>query len=249
MNHISILVKFRNGRYLTECQKVTPNALNKAFEAFLIRTKYILVKRLLIFRVMRLQGRIMGIVSSWFQRDYSTKTTLVFVLIRCPDTVESVNFASIDVDGDNSTNTIIETLKSRSFGNIELVLTKGISLGGLNLYDPNAIFNSTGIPAASLSRVPHCKECVEKAIKSLEFRVGKVQEEKLKILNCLETNAVTIKNEKYYVNAAGISQNELVLILSGCFKTGLLPEPLRLAQIIASGLYNSNELFSVHHKV
>ena len=198
---------------------------------------------------MKLHGRIMGIVSSGFQRSSDTKTFLVFVLMRYPDILESVNFAPVEVDGDDSTNTIIETLKSGSFPNIQLILTKGISLGGLNLYDPNTIFNITKIPVASLSRAPHCRECMEKAIRSLELRKSTDQTEKLKIFNSLETTAVTIKSEKYYVNAAGISNNELVLMLSECFKTGLLPEPLRIAQIIASGLYSSNELFSVHHKV
>jgi endonuclease V-like protein UPF0215 family len=90
---------------------------------------------------------------------------------------------------------------------------------------------------------------MEKAIRSLELKKNKDESVKLKILNSLETTEVTIKNEKYYVNATGISNNELLLILSECFKTGLLPEPLRIAQIIASGLYSSKELFSVHHKV
>ena len=198
---------------------------------------------------MKLHGRILGIVSSGFQRSSDTETSLVFVLMRCPDIVESVNFASVEVDGDDSTNAIIETLKSRPFPNIELILTKGISLGGLNLYDPDIICSTTKIPTASFSRVPHCRECIEKAIRSLEMKKNKDESVKLKILNSLETTEVTIKNEKYYVNATGISNNELLLILSECFKTGLLPEPLRIAQIIASGLYSSKELFSVHHKV
>ncbi|MHB8360652.1 MAG: endonuclease dU [Thermoplasmataceae archaeon] len=195
---------------------------------------------------MKQQGRILGVVGSGFRKDFDKSSILVFVMVRCPNVLESVVFSSAIVDGDDASEKIIQTFKTLSKTSISMILTSGIAFSGLNLCDPERINRETGVPFVSLSRAVPCLYCMEKAVEAMMKRNGSDMTMKKDILSRLSPETISINEQNYYINRAGIERTEVIHNLTICKVTGLLPEPLRIARIIASGLYEFTDLLPIH---
>ncbi len=198
---------------------------------------------------MKQHSRVIGISSSGFNRDRDERSVLVFTLVRCPNTLESIEYSSVAVDGDDSTEKIIEVVKNYSNLNVAVTLTGGLAMAGLNLYNPSGVFQSTGVPAVSISRKIPSIEAMGKAIESMSRKRGMDAFNKLQILHDLEIKKVTVKDAAFYATSAGIVEKEIKYLLSSCLIVGLIPEPVRIARIIASGIFRGGDSFSVHHKI
>ncbi|MHB1492851.1 MAG: endonuclease dU [Thermoplasmataceae archaeon] len=198
---------------------------------------------------MKQHSRVIGISSSGFNRDHDERAVLVFTLVRCPNILESIEYSSVAVDGDDLAERIIEVMKNYSELNIAMTLTGGIAAAGLNLYSPSAVFQGTTVPAVSISRKIPSTYAMAKAIETMSRKKGMDPSNKLQILHELEIKKVTVKDVAYFTASAGIAEKEIEYLLSSCLIVGLVPEPLRIARIIASGIFRGRDSFSVHHKI
>jgi len=107
----------------------------------------------------------------------------------------------------------------------------GISLGGFNVVDINLLSKKTRLPVIVIMRkLPNMKE-IKDALKLMK------QEEKMKLIKKAgKIYRTKIKNKSIYFQKANISEDFAEKIIKLASTRSLIPEPLRVAHLIATGI-------------
>ncbi len=142
--------------------------------------------------------------------------------------------AEITKDGIDVTDKICSALlESRHYDQLSLVMLDGISFGGLNLADIKAIKKNTGLPVIAVTRK---KPDIKNFLAALRKLNG--PEERIRAL----TNAGNIYTYgDIFYQKEGLALKECEEILKLTCTQSNIPEPLRAAHLIASGLSNNEK--------
>ena len=158
---------------------------------------------------------------------------IVGVVMRSNHYLEGVLSSSVKIDGTNSTRNVVDMVRgSKHYRQLKAIFLDGITMGGFNVLDIDRIFDFTGIPVLSLTRNQPEFESIEHALKK-HFEDGAERWSlisKGKLLS-FETPAGTI-----YGKIAGLSWEQAQELIDITIKHGQIPEPIRVAHLIASGV-------------
>lgn len=176
------------------------------------------------------KGRILGLDDGPFSRVSDNFAPFVGVLMRLDGRIEGIRIGRLPVDGTLAEETIAEMVASIGVDNINLVMSEGITFAGFDIVSPDGIFSITGIPYISITR--------SKAdIASMEAALSKYGEfEKLEKLKRLNPIKCMLKDTEFVVNFAGLTKGEAIRILEKSMFVGNVPEPVRIAHMIAEAL-------------
>ncbi len=175
--------------------------------------------------------RILGIDDGPFSmRD--RQVLCVGTIYRGGNYIDGLLSFKIKKDGKDATEKIIKAVnKTRHKEQLQLIMIDGITLAGFNLVDIQKLNKKTKLPVIVVMRKkPEMKKFLEALIKinkkgeDIIKKAGKIYE-------------VEINEKKIYVQLAGISLEEAKIILKTTSLHSAIPEPLRVAHIIASGIY------------
>jgi len=140
----------------------------------------------------------------------------------------------VDIDGTDATKSLVKLLnKSKHKEQLRIVMFKGITFGGFNMIDISSLYNETKLPVIVVNR----KKPDLKKIKSALKNFNDFEER----WNCVE-NAGKIrkmkieKNKNIYYQFKGLSKQETEKIIKLSCTRSLIPEPLRIAHLIASAI-------------
>lgn len=177
--------------------------------------------------------KILGIACSSFDR-LSDKTVTIFgAIYRGSELLEGVLKTTITVDGEDATEKIIEMIeKSTHKEQLKLILTRGVTIAGFNYIDMQKIFKKTSLPVISVvDRQPNMKD-IKQALENLPNGENRYTI----ILNSGPTNEVkTSSNEEpVFINSIGLDQQIVFNLLKKITKVGRIPEPIRVARLIAT---------------
>jgi len=177
--------------------------------------------------------RIIGIDDGHFDKDKDKKALIVGVIMRGGKQIDGVLSNYIEVDGDDSTDKIIEMIrKTTHINQLRIIMTNGISFAGFNIIDMNKIFEELKLPVIAVIRK---KPDMEKFISAL--KKVKNCEKKLDILKKLpEPKPVKTKYGTTYFQNIGISDEEAKEIILKTSINSRIPEPVRVAHLIAMGV-------------
>ena len=184
------------------------------------------------FLFVKSQIRVLGVDDGPFS--FNDKYTLVVgVVMRGGSYLESVLSTRVSIDGLDSTHSLIEMINnSRYKDQIRTIMIDGIALGGFNVVDIEEIFRETSIPVITITRDKPDNEKIKVALKKnfadWEKRWGIISKFDLK---CIKT-----KHNPIYVKHVGINDKEAEEIIRISTIRGVLPEPIRVAHLIASGI-------------
>ena len=183
-------------------------------------------------QVMKKQIRILAIDDSEFT--FKNKTVpIIGVLARIPSYIESVLKNQIYVDGRDANEIIISMVQeSRYYEQIRLILIDGVTLGGFNIVDISDLYKKLNIPIATITR----KKPDLVTIKDALISHFPDWEERYKIISRGIIEDLQIDNYKIYTRYEGIKRNDLISILKTSTLSGAIPEPLRIAHLIATAL-------------
>ena len=181
---------------------------------------------------MKQQVRIMGVDDSKFS--FSDESTLVAaVVVRAPAYIESVLSTHVAVDGTDSTEKLSELIgRSRHSVQLKAVFIDGAAMGGFNVIDFRKLYNDHKIPLISVTRDKPDLDSVKKAL-SLRFSDWETRWDLISDGELLE---IETKHNPIFIKAVGISRETAVELINLTTVQGALPEPLRLAHLIASGV-------------
>jgi endonuclease V-like protein UPF0215 family len=150
---------------------------------------------------------------------------LVGVMMEGADLVEAVALTRFPVDGADATGFLADWIESLRFRPaLHAVMFGGITVAGLALLDPETLALRLHIPVLVLNRKPPRDEGLRQALRAagLEDRIA-----------LLERAPAAFAHGDLYLSVSGASRAEAVALLACTRRKAALPEPLRIAHLMA----------------
>ena len=181
---------------------------------------------------MKQQIRLLGIDDSPFR--FTDKYGMVIgVVMRGGEYLECVLRRHIMIDGKDATFVCKDMIKkTKHRKQLKAVLLDGIALGGFNIVNIEELHNETNIPVLTITRdkpdFDKIKIALKKNFKDWEDRWDLISKGKL--------HEVKTSHNPIYVKSIGMDIKEAKEIIKLSTIRGVIPEPIRVAHLIASGV-------------
>jgi endonuclease V-like protein UPF0215 family len=192
------------------------------------------------FRSVKPEIRVLGIDDGGFVPRTKGTVDVVGVVYRGGYWFEGVMHTEITIDGLDATEKIAAMIESSPYyRELRVVVLDGVTFAGFNVVDISRLSRRVELPVISVTRKKPELEEIRSALKNLpEFEIRwRAMENAGKILE-VETR----KGENpVYMHIAGILREDAKKIMKKTSSRSLIPEALRVAHIIASGLTRSRE--------
>jgi len=181
-------------------------------------------------KVVKPEVRILGIDDGPFDKFRPGQEVLVVgVVFRGKDSLDGLLSTKVECDGNDATEKLIEMVKrSNQRHQIRFIMLDGIALGGFNVVDVEELYRELGIPVIVVIRRRPNMEAIERALR--RFKDG---ERRMEILR--KAGEVR-KCGKIFFQCYGVEPAIAEQVIKKSTKRGNIPEPLRVAHIIASGI-------------
>lgn len=179
---------------------------------------------------MKAQVRILGIDDGPFSFE-DERVEIVGVVVRLPSYVEGVLLSDVAVDGTDATDRVVAMLQESRFREgLALVMIDGVAFGGFNVVDIREVHARAGVPTVTVTRKEPDLEAMEKAVRS-RFPDGA---DRMDVIRRGPLERVETAHKPLYVLAAGMELEAVRALIQGSTVRGALPEPLRIAHLIAT---------------
>ena len=172
--------------------------------------------------------RVIGIDDSPFNKFKDKKILVVGVVMRGGSWVDGILSTKVAVDGDDSTKKIIEMINKCKFKpQLQCVFLDGIAVAGFNIVDVKELSKKTKLPVIIIIRRKPDIENIKKTLININ------KKDKIKLIdqagNVIQINSI-------FVQLTGIDLEQARKILKVVCTRSLIPEPIRLAHLIAQGV-------------
>lgn len=177
---------------------------------------------------MKKEIRVIGIDDSPFKKSQIGKILVVATIFRGGYFLDGILSTKVDIDGNDATEQIIQMVNKCKFKpQLQCILMKGIAVGGFNVIDIKKLNQETKLPVIVIMRkIPNIK-----LIKETLLKLNK----KEKII-LIEKAGSIIPLGQIYVQLAGLDIQKARQIIKITCTRSLIPEPIRMAHLIASGI-------------
>lgn len=187
------------------------------------------------FRVIKPEIRVLGVDDGVFKPRTKGFVPVIGVVFRGGYWFDGVMHTKIKVDGTDATRKIASmVINSPHYKQLRVIMLDGITFAGFNVVDIKELNAKTSLPVITVTREKPNLEEIRRALENLP----KSEERWKAILNAGEPVEVPVKGgkEKIYVQAVGISLEDAIKILRLTSTRSNIPEALRVAHLIASGI-------------
>jgi len=185
------------------------------------------------FKQIKSEIRILGIDDAPFTPRSDEDVLIVGTVFRGGHWLDGVLTTKIRVDGDDATEKIVEMVNgSRHLNQLRVIMLDGLTFGGFNVADINEISSRTGLPVIVVVRKYPDLERIRRALK---HRFSDWKKRWQMIEDAGEIHRVE-STETVYVQTAGIDPDDAAEIVRLSTTRSSIPEPLRVAHLIASGV-------------
>jgi len=172
-------------------------------------------------------SNVVGFDDAPFQRGARAPVTLVGAV--CAATrLDIVLRAELQQDGDDATQVLAQVTRQPELSHVRAVLLKGITMAGFNVVDIHALSEAASLPVLVVLRRPPRFEKFYQALAHLPDHTARRK--------LVEKAGPLERCGALWVQRAGLSVEEAHELLTRTTLHGTLPEPLRLAHLIASGV-------------
>jgi endonuclease V-like protein UPF0215 family len=187
------------------------------------------------FGVIKPEIRVLGVDDGVFTPHVESLVPVVGVVFRGGYWLDGVMHTEILVDGFDATERISSMITSSPhYEQLRVIMLNGITFAGFNVVDIKALNAMTGLPVIAVTREKPDLPLIRKALKHLPR-----SEERWKaVLNAGELSEISTRkeDEKIYLHSAGISLVDAEKIVRLTSTRSNIPEALRVAHLIASGI-------------
>lgn len=189
---------------------------------------HIATSRLFIYKMVKKEIRVIGIDDSPFNKFKDKKILVVGVVMRGGSWIDGILSTKVAVDGDDSTKKIIEMINKCKFKpQLQCIFLDGIAVGGFNVIDVKELSKKTKLPVIIIIRRKPDIENIKKTL----IKIKKQQKIRL-----IEKAGNVVQIDNIFVQLTGIDLEQAKKILKIVCTRSLIPEPIRLAHLIASGV-------------
>jgi endonuclease V-like protein UPF0215 family len=186
-------------------------------------------------REVKPEIRVLGVDDSVFKPHSNEMADVVGVVFRGGYWLDGFMHTKVHVDGMDATEKLVEMVThSPHYPQLRVVMLNGITLAGFNIVDIKELYEEVKLPTIAVTRDKPDFEDIKKALQNLP--------ETEKRWNAIEKAGKMIQahiregEEPIYVHVAGVSEETARRILMITSTRSNIPEALRVAHIIASGL-------------
>ncbi len=185
------------------------------------------------FQVIKPEIRVLGIDDGKFTPHTEGRVVVVGIVFRGGYSIDGVMHTTIAIDGLDATERFASMINaSPHHRQLRLVMLNGITFAGFNVVDIKKLNLATGLPVIALTHDKPDMDAISSALKNLP----KSEMRWRKVLEAGEIHEVTNRGTKIYLELAGISLGDAKKIIKLTSTRSSLPEPLRVAHLIASGI-------------
>ena len=172
--------------------------------------------------------RTLGIDDSPFKKFKKGSILVVGTIFRGGTLLDGLLTTKVSIDGDNSTKNLIHMINSSKFKlQLRCILLNGIAVAGFNVIDIKELNQKTKIPVIVVIRkYPDFKK-IEETLKKIN------KQKKYKII---QKAGPVEQIGKIYIQRKGITKKKAIEILKLTCTRSLIPEPIRVAHLIAGGV-------------
>ena len=198
---------------------------------------------------MKPHVRVLGIDDSPFGFK-DERALVVGALVRVPNYLESVMTTEVEVDGTDATDKLVEMIqRSRYRDQIKAIMLDGIALAGFNIVDSTRLHNTLHTPIIVVCREKPDNLSVKRALQK-HFTDWEKRWELVRKFGRIYSFAPKPSEQPLHFEAVGISAAHAKKVISAYCATSRIPEPIRVAGIVAKGLAISGaELNARRHEV
>lgn len=190
------------------------------------------------FRVVKPEIRVLGVDDGVFTPHTKGKALVVGIVFRGGYWLDGVLRTKVDVDGLDAEDKIATMIMSSShYKQLRVIMLNGVTFAGFNPVNIKMLSAKTKLPVIAVTREkPNFKE-IREALKNLPDSEKRWNA----IYNGGEIVEVSTrtKKSKIYVQFVGIAEEDVKRILQLTSTRSNVPEPLRVAHLIASGISNA----------
>ena len=178
--------------------------------------------------MLKKEIRVIGIDDAPFNKFKKGNVAVIGAVFRGGSFLDGVLSTKARIDGNNATKKIIEMINKCKFKpQLQCIFLDGIAVGGFNIIDVKELSKKTKLPVIVIIR----KNPNIKKIKETLIKINK--KDKIKLI---EKAGSVVPVNKIYVQITGLSIEKAKEILEITCTRSLIPEPVRIAHLIASGI-------------
>jgi endonuclease V-like protein UPF0215 family len=175
-------------------------------------------------------GRILGIDDAPFTFD-EDKVTVIGALVRPPCYLEAVMRTECHVDGVDATDAVLSMVeRSRYRDQVRAVMLDGVALGGFNVVDISDLAAALRVPVITITRDEPDLEAMESALRKHHSD----WERKLLVIRKARPERLELPEAVSWVSWCGCAKEEAEEIVRLSIVRGGVPEPVRMAHLIAT---------------
>lgn len=187
------------------------------------------------FRVIKPEIRVLGVDDGVFTPHVKGLVSVVGVVFRGGYWLDGVMHTKVEVDGFDATEKIASMIiNSPHHKQLRVIMLNGITFAGFNVVKIKELNAETMLPVIAITREkPNLKE-IREALKNLPE-----SEKRWKAIQSAEEIfevSTRSKSEKVYMQISGILEEDARKILKLTSTRSNIPEALRVAHLIASGI-------------
>ena len=179
-------------------------------------------------KMFKKEIRVIGIDDSPFDKFNDKNVLVVGVVMRGGSWVDGILSTKVKVDGSESTKKLTKMGNKCKFKpQLQCIFLNGIAVAGFNVVDVRELSKKTKLPViVIIRRMPDIAN-----IKKTLIKINK--KDKIKLI---EKAGNVVQIDDIFVQLTGIDLEEAKKILKIACTRSFIPEPLRLAHLIASGV-------------
>jgi endonuclease V-like protein UPF0215 family len=181
---------------------------------------------------LKRETRILGIDDAPFEKG-DGPVLVVGTVFRGADFMDGLLSTHVKVDGNDATAKLIKMVNSsRHKEQLQIIMMDGIAMGGFNVVDIVKLNKMTNLAVIVIIRRRPDMNKIADALKHLPDGKKKL----LYMAAAGEVREIKHKSGSTFYQAAGIESELAEKLIKSTCKRGLIPEPIRVAHLIARGV-------------
>ena len=187
------------------------------------------------FRIIKPEIRVLGVDDGFFIPHSKGFAPVIGVVFRGGYWLDGVLSTKVEIDGFDATDKIASMIvNSAHYRQVRVVMLDGITFAGFNVVDLKKLGAETKLPVIAITRDKPDLDDIRAALKKLP----ESQRRWRALLNAGQIFEVSTRSdsEKVYVEMNGILEEDARKIVKLTSTRSSVPEALRVAHLIASGL-------------
>jgi endonuclease V-like protein UPF0215 family len=191
------------------------------------------------FRSIKQEIRIVGIDDGVFTPHTKGFADIIGIVFRGGYWLDGMMTTKVNIDGMDATEKIAEMVRvSPHYAQLRVVMLNGVTFAGFNVVDIAKLSELAALPVIAITREKPNFDDIHKALTHLPQ-----SETRWKIIENA-SGLIRVRSrrgeEPIFMQIAGISKEDAEKIVRGTSTRSNVPEPLRVAHIIASSLTKAN---------